>query len=162
MSDSLAELNFLVVDDNFHMCRILESMLRGFGVRELHSVTNVPRALEELNAQHFDIAVVDHVMQPMDGLEFTQLVRTASDSRNPYLPVVLMTSFTERWRVQEAKNAGVNVILAKPIRPIDLYKRIVHLIERPRQFVKAKNYFGPDRRVSNSDVYDGPERREQE
>ena len=162
MSGSLDSLNFLVVDDNLHMCRIVESMLRGFGVREIHTASSVPRALEELNSQLIDIAVVDHVMHPMDGLEFTELVRTASDSRNPYMPVVLMTNFTERRRIEMAKNAGVNAILAKPVRPIDMYKRIVHLVERPRQYVKTENYFGPDRRVKTSEVYDGPERREKD
>ncbi len=160
MSGGLRNLDFLVVDDNYHMCRIVDSMLRGFGVRDILTVTNVPRALEELNARHFDITIVDYLMQPMDGLEFTQLVRTASDSRNPYLPIILMTSYTERWRMNEAKNAGVNAILAKPLRPVDLYKRLVHVIEKPRDYVKTKNYFGPDRRVDVSGMYEGEERRE--
>ncbi len=161
MAGSLDNLSFLVVDDNYNMCRIMESILRGFGIREIAAITNVPRALEEMYTRNFDIAIVDHIMEPMDGLEFTQLVRTASDSRNPYLPIILMTGFTQRRRINEVRDAGITAILAKPVRPIDLYKRIVHVIEKPRPFIRSPRYTGPDRRLKNSESYTGPERRKQ-
>jgi hypothetical protein len=37
--------------------------------------------------------------------------------------------------------------------------RLVHVIERPRPFVRSANYVGPDRRRHDSETYNGPERR---
>jgi hypothetical protein len=45
------------------------------------------------------------------------------------------------------------------VRPVDLYNRLVSLIERPRRFVKAPGYFGPDRRRRQDPRYSGPWRR---
>ena len=62
-------------------------------------------------------------------------------------------------RVLEARDSGVNEILAKPISIKSLHSRLVSIIEQPRPFVKSKNYFGPCRRRSDDPKYAGPERR---
>ena len=62
-------------------------------------------------------------------------------------------------KVIEAINAGVNEYLAKPVRPVDLFHRITALIERPRRFIKASTYFGPDRRRRQDPRFSGPWRR---
>jgi two-component system chemotaxis response regulator CheY len=49
-------------------------------------------------------------------------------------------------RVIEARDAGVNEFVVKPISVKSLYSRIDSLIHRLRDFVKTGKYFGPDRR----------------
>ncbi len=52
-------------------------------------------------------------------------------------------------------------ILAKPISIEALHSRIVNIIKEPRPFIKAKHYFGPDRRRGRrAKKYEGPHRRE--
>src|SRR5690606_23036594 len=108
------------------------------------------------------IVIADWMMKPMNGIAFTERVRTDKKSPNPYVPIILMTGFSERRRVIEARDAGVTEFLVKPFTARDLYKRIVQVIERPRQFVRAENFFGPDRRRKRdrNDKYYGPFRRE--
>ena len=62
-----------------------------------------------------DIAIVDFNMFPLDGVEFTRLVRNSPDSANPYLPIIMMTGHSGKQRVYEARDAGVTEFLAKPI-----------------------------------------------
>ena len=38
-------------------------------------------------------------MFPLDGVEFTRLVRNSPDSANPYLPIIMMTGHSEKHRV---------------------------------------------------------------
>jgi len=75
-----------------------------------------------------------------------RLVRTGEDSPNPFVPVIMLTGHTETSRVVEARDAGVNEFLAKPISANGLYRRIRAIIENPRLYIKNKGYFGPDRR----------------
>lgn len=165
MSDSdrktydLSELAFLVIDDNTHMISIIKTLLKGFGVRNIHEATDAADAFEEFRATHIDIILLDYALDTLDGIEFAQLVRTAKDSPNPYLPIIMLTAHTERHRVEEARDAGITEFLCKPICATDLYKRIIEVIEFPRSFVKAGGYFGPDRRRFPSDNYRGKERR---
>jgi DNA-binding response OmpR family regulator len=90
--------------------------------------------------------ITDWIMEPLDGIDFTQMVRSASDSPNPFVPIVMLTSNTSRDRVQEARDVGVTEFLAKPLTAKSLYNRLVMIIENPRQFIRTAIYFGPDRR----------------
>jgi len=54
----------------------------------------------------------------------------------------------------------VTEFLAKPITAKTCCCALTNIIEHPRPFVRAKGYFGPDRR-RRSEEYAGPERRGQ-
>ncbi len=98
----------------------------------------------------------------MDGLEFVRLLRTDTNSPNPFVPVIMLTAHTEAKRVVEARDAGVTEFLAKPISAHQLYSRIRAIIEHPRPFVRAKSYVGPDRRRRQEPDFKGPEQRTQD
>ena len=155
----LTELSFLVVDDNTHMLSIIKTLLKGFGIRRIHEATDAADAFEEIRATHVDVIILDYALDTLDGIEFAQLVRTAKDSPNPYLPIIMLTAHSERYRVEEARDAGITEFLCKPICATDLYKRIIEVVEHPRSFVKMGSYFGPDRRRRSDDNYRGPEKR---
>jgi CheY-like chemotaxis protein len=155
----LTELSFLVVDDNTHMLSIIKTLLKGFGIRRIHEATDAADAFEEIRATHVDVIILDYALDTLDGIEFAQLVRTAKDSPNPYLPIIMLTAHSERHRVEEARDAGITEFLCKPICATDLYKRIIEVVEHPRSFVKMGSYFGPDRRRRSDDNYRGPEKR---
>ena len=53
-----------------------------------------------------DIVITDWVMAPMDGYEFTQMVRCAPDSPNPFVPIIMMTSRNLRDEVERARDIG--------------------------------------------------------
>jgi DNA-binding response OmpR family regulator len=105
------------------------------------------------------MAFVDFRLTGLDGLEFCRLVRTASDSPNPYLPIIMVTAYSERSRVLGAINAGVDEFLVKPVRAVDVASRLNAVIERRRPFVRSADYFGPDRRRRKDPKYRGPLRR---
>jgi len=155
----LTELSFLVVDDNTHMLSIIKTLLKGFGIRRIHEATDAADAFEEIRATHVDVIILDYALDTLDGIEFAQLVRTAKDSPNPYLPIIMLTAHSERHRVEEARDAGITEFLCKPICATDLYKRIIEVVEHPRSFVKMDTYFGPDRRRRSDENYRGPEKR---
>jgi two-component system chemotaxis response regulator CheY len=146
MSAELSELRVLLVDDNQHMRAIVTAILRGTGVTHLREATDGARGLEILATWPADIAIVDFQMRPMDGVEFTRLVRNAPDTKNPYLPIIMMTGFAERPRVEEARDAGVTEFLVKPVTAQRLIDRVNAVIYHPRPFIRTEDYFGPARR----------------
>jgi two-component system chemotaxis response regulator CheY len=159
----LDNINVFIIDDNRHMRGLVKSILHALGVKEIGEAGDAADAFTEL--QHFtaDIIIVDWYMEPLDGLDFVRLMRTAKDSPNPYIPIIMLTGYTEYRRVAEALDAGINEFLAKPISPRDLYLRIASIIDHPRPFVRARGYFGPDRRRYNVGVPRGlRERRKKE
>jgi CheY-like chemotaxis protein len=156
---ALQSLNILLVDDNQHMRAITSAILQSAGIRNIREVSDGAQALDAVRDHPVDLAIVDFNMFPIDGVEFTRLVRNSPDSANPYLPIIMMTGHSEKSRVTEARDAGVTEFVVKPITAKAVFDRIQAVIMRPRPFVKTDDYFGPDRRRTNSANYKGQRRR---
>lgn len=159
----LDNINVMVIDDNKHMTTLVVEILTALGIKNVIEVSDAAKAFTEL--QHFpaDVIVVDWNMEPLDGLDFVKLVRTAKDTPNPYVPIIMLSGFTELRRVTEARDAGVNEYLAKPISAKALYQRFASIIDNPRPFVRTKTFFGPCRRRQDQGPPRGvPERRAEE
>ncbi|MEQ9488966.1 MAG: response regulator [Alphaproteobacteria bacterium] len=158
MSYDLSSVRFCVVEDSRHMRSLVCRVLASFGVQDVVEVSDGNAALMELQTWMPDIVITDFAMAPIDGIELTRHIRNPDECSNPYLPIIMMTGYTEMHRVIEARDAGVTEIIAKPVSAMALYGRLVSVIDRPRPFVRAAGFFGPDRRRRQID-FKGPERR---
>jgi two-component system chemotaxis response regulator CheY len=159
MSYDFKSVTVLVVDDNHPMLEITKSLLLTFGVGQILTAKDGERAFELYLQYNPDLVITDWMMRPMDGITLAKKIRRDKESVNPYVPVILMTGFTERHRIFEARDQGITEILVKPFKARDLYKRLYQIIEKPRQFVKSDEFFGPDRRRRALDDYNGARRR---
>ena len=102
-------------------------------------------------------------MPLFDGLEFVQMIRQPDSTLNPYVPIIMLSAHSERHRVLQARDAGVNDFLCKPISAKSLHQRISAILQTPRPFIRANTYFGPDRRRQTATVaYRGLERRKEQ
>jgi CheY-like chemotaxis protein len=153
-------LRVLIVEDNNHMRTLLRSLMNALGIRQVIECTDGASAYAALRDRKPDFVLTDLSMKPVDGIEFTRMVRTAKDSPNPYVPIVMVTGHTERGRVEAARDAGVTEFIAKPITVQNLLLRVAEIVERPRPFVRCHSYFGPDRRRHKDADYVGPWRRQ--
>jgi two-component system chemotaxis response regulator CheY len=152
-------LSFLVIDDSRHMRRVMRTMLHGFGSRDVHEAEDGIAGLEMLAAVRPDIVLLDWEMPILTGLEVARLIRGGDGKVDALVPIVLVTAHTERQKVLEARDAGVNEFLAKPVSPQSLHDRLLSVVAHPRPFIKTGTYFGPDRRPAVPGSYAGPERR---
>ena len=146
MDLGLGELKVLLVDDNDHMRTIVGTILKGIGILNVREARDGSEALEALRTWPADLAIVDFRMEPMDGVDFTRLIRNAADSRNPFLPIIMMTGFADRPRVEEARDSGVTELIVKPVTARAIIDRLNAVVFRPRPFVRTADYFGPRRR----------------
>jgi two-component system chemotaxis response regulator CheY len=159
LSTGYETLRVVLADDNAHMRAIVSAVLKSIGVRDLREARNGAEALSLVRDGPADLALVDFRMEPIDGVEFTRLVRTAKDSKNPYLPIIMLTGYADRARVVEARDAGVTELIVKPVTAAAVISRLNAVIYHPRAFVRTDAYFGPCRRRKATPGYAGPERR---
>ena len=155
---NISKVKFLVVEDNPFMKDLLRQILRTLGVTQIVEASNGAEGYELFTQMSPDIVLLDWQMEPIDGLELTKMIR-AKESPNRYVPIIMITAFSEIARVTLARDVGVNEILVKPIAATSLFTRIRAVIERPRLFVEADTYFGPDRRRRADPNYKGEDRR---
>ena len=114
--------------------------------------------MEVVTSVSIDIAYVDYEMPVMNGLEFISRVR-ALDSRDRYLPIIMLTGHSDLLRLNAARDRGVSEFLCKPVTTLSILNRLDEVILRSRPFVQSTDFFGPDRRRRRIENYDGPLRR---
>jgi len=125
MSDGydFSALRILVVDDSFHMRELVRTFLEGFGIKEVTVSSDAEEAYDIVVGMDPDLIITDWNMAPVSGLEFVERIRKGANVPNRFVPIIMLTGYTEMKRVEEARDAGINSFLAKPISAASLYKR---------------------------------------
>jgi len=150
---NFGDLRYLLVDGNRHMRTLLRSIITAAGGRRFADADDGSEALKILSEFKADIIFTEYKMSPMDGFEMISALRSSQlDSVNPFTPVVLITAHTEYETIIKARDAGANEILAKPVSQEALLKRIKAVVKNPREFIRVKDYVGPDRRRKTDEM----------
>lgn len=150
MTGALSEVRALVVDDSPFMCQLMSEMLKGMGVGQVHCANNGREAAQMLRGDHdIDIAFVDWLMEPVNGMDFLKALRRKARGRTQRLPIIACTAYTDRVRVMALRDNGVHEVLTKPVSPAALYDKLTNTLFNSRLFVFSDNYIGPDRRRRN-------------
>lgn len=152
-------LRILVADDNTYARVLLIEILRALGVQHIVEAADGAEALQAMRDHPIDIVMTDLSMQPLDGIDFVRLLRNSPDSPNRMAPVIMVTGHSTVARIREARDAGVNEFVVKPLVARAVIERLHQAVEHPRPFVRSGDYFGPDRRRRNDPKYEGPLRR---
>lgn len=160
MALAFDKVRFLIVEDHEPSIQIVRTLLKSLGVKDVVAVHTPADALWRLDNEKFDIVVLDLLLGEETGLDLLRNMRR-EESRHAFLPVLVLSAYTEKSRVEAARDAGASEICAKPVAPAEMYRKLVSMIVEPRMFVRTGGYFGPDRRRRKADEsYRGPERRE--
>lgn len=160
MSYQFRNITVLVVESTKAMFDLTKSVLVTFGVNQVYSAFGYEEGFELFCRLNPDLVIIDWLDEPKNGLELTKRLRRDPKSPNPFTPVILMTGYSQKKRVLQARDSGITELLVKPYTAKTLYQKIEQLIEKPRHFVRSESYFGPDRRrEAREEGYKGPERR---
>jgi len=157
------ELKGLIVDDDRHMRKVLRMLLLGYGVKEVFDAPDGQSAIDLMADVNPHFIVTDYDMKPMGGLAFVKKLRWECAQPLCSVPVILLTAYADMKRIQAARDTGVTEALCKPVTAKNLFDRVLEIIERPRSFVRAPAFVGPDRRRRRGDSsYNGPKRRSED
>jgi Response regulator containing CheY-like receiver, AAA-type ATPase, and DNA-binding domains len=155
----LDRLKVLIVDDNENARTLLAQMLRALGSLQIVEACDGSAGLTALEAGDVDIVLTDLVMTPMDGLSFVRALRKSAQRRTATVPVIMVSGHSTLKAISQARDAGVNEFLAKPLSASGLIERLHRTLEHERLFVRTPTYLGPDRRRRADPRRQGPWRR---
>jgi len=122
-------MKVLVVDDSAIMRKVIEQILEMLG-HEAVPAANGVEAFERLK-EHDDVRLIllDWNMPEMNGIEFLRAVKDQSDLS--MIPVIMLTTESERRKMIEAIEAGAKHYLTKPFQPETLATKILQCVETP-------------------------------
>lgn len=159
MGYALDQLRVLIVDQNAHIRELLRTILQSVGAGAIDLSHDADAGFDAYCRREYDVVFTDSELQPISGLDFVDLIRTSPKSPNPYVPIIMLSGYSDEERIKAARDHGVTEFLAKPFTVDIVLKRLEAVIENPRSFVRTGSYFGPDRRRTSSLDYSGPDRR---
>lgn len=116
------------------MRALLRSMLAGLGFQRMFDAGDFVAAVATLREQAPDILLTDWV--GVDGRsageELVRYVRDPNNGSFTALPVIMVSAYSEAFRVRRALQLGVDDYLRKPVSAGVLQQRISRALSRPR------------------------------
>jgi CheY-like chemotaxis protein len=148
----------LIVDPAPASARLLAELLQNVGLGQAWTAGSTEQGLSLAAATEPFVIFTECLMDSVDGVQLTRRLRRGNLSCRK-APVIMITGQATPASILAARDAGVHEFLRKPFAIKDLVRRIEVVATRPRSWVEAVGYVGPDRRRFNSGEYRGARRR---
>ena len=124
-------IRILIVDDSSLVRLYYRNILERAGF-EVEQAINGIEAIERVQAQAFNLVVVDVNMPKMDGFSFLRALR-GSAPNVATLPALVITTESSQHDLDDARSAGANFYLVKPVSEADLLRHAAILTGRQNE-----------------------------
>lgn len=148
----------MIVDANLTAAKLLADLMKGMGARELLFEQDEKRAVALAKDFEPNLIFVERSGPRLDGEAFARRIRR-SDLGCRRAPIIMVTAEATATNIKGARDAGIHEFMVKPFTVGDLLRRVANVTLKPRDWVEAVGYIGPDRRRFNSGEYKGPQKR---
>lgn len=115
-------MKILLVDDSTTMRRIQKNTLEKLGHSDIVEAGDGVEAIAKLQAGGFDLVLMDWNMPNMTGIEALKKIK--GDPALKAVPVIMVTSESEKSRILEAIQSGAANYLVKPFQAETLAEKI--------------------------------------
>lgn len=129
----LAQASIMVIDDEPGIRNFLVKILKP-RCKLIEVAADVREASRKLDAQHFDVVILDNVMPGKKGLDWLAEQRTVGF----FADVILMTAYADLDTAIEALRIGVVDFVIKPFRSNQLLNAVARCLDRIR--LQRENY----------------------
>ena len=122
-------LSVLIVEDNVVNAMVVEAFVARMGHEPLVAPT-AEEGLELLEAQAFDLVLMDISLPGIDGIEATERIRAHADPTIRSLPIVAMSAHVFENEIAQHLQSGMDAFIGKPIAPDALAETIASVLGR--------------------------------
>lgn len=148
----------LVVDANPATGRLLGDQMRQLGGVQIFSAPTIEKGYAMARTVDPQLIFLEHASAGLDGLLLARKIRR-SELVCREAPIIMCTAEATAETIFGARDAGIHEFMRKPFTIKDLERRLEAVTLKPRDWVEAVQYVGPDRRRFNSAEYKGPRKR---
>lgn len=121
---SFADKSVLIVDDNDYIRDLVQRLLLAMGFAQVAEATCALTAFKSIKGSAYDLVISDWEMPGKSGLDFLKACRDQLSAQTSHTCFIMLTAHSDRENVIEAREAGVDGFVVKPISPQLLYERV--------------------------------------
>lgn len=129
----------MIVDDDPHILKVLQILLAQWDL-EVTLLQDCKQFWQVLESTSPDLLLLDLSMPDYSGIDLCRAVRT--DSLWQYLPIIFLSSSSDRDTIHQVFAAGADDYLSKPIVEEDLQTRLLSRLERSLVSRQAADFDG--------------------
>lgn len=124
----LNDLRVLVVDANAHIRRLIATLLGALSVKEVAEARNPAAAVPLMMDKPPHLIIADFAGDATETVLFVHRIRQGElvDARTP---VLALAGSTHHAVLEQAREAGIDEVIAKPISAIEVIQRAGQLLE---------------------------------
>ena len=126
MTENSSNKRILLIDDDITSLDIISFLFEDRGYR-VDRCSGGLQALELLESQEFELALIDMMMPGLNGVETVGEIRSRGLAD---LPIVAFTATDDRSLHRQAIEAGCNKVLLKPIRSEKLIAEVEEFLSK--------------------------------
>jgi CheY-like chemotaxis protein len=159
----LAHVHLMILDGSEQATNLLKNIFTELGFMNIHVAKDGYEGIQLMKRTVVHMIFTDWELRvrrqsvldgsgkgkelpPLSGADFVKRLRRSPRSPNPFVPVVMVVNEASGERATNARAAGINEIIVKPLKASELCRQIMNLIDDRRYFITAPDYRGPCRR----------------
>ncbi|MBI4030833.1 MAG: response regulator [Proteobacteria bacterium] len=161
----LSRFRLLIIEDSAFIGSLLTGALKTMGVGSIIMASSFAEARQVIarcnafsSTDNIDVVMTDWLTPDGEGEDFIKWIRENRADSIKYLPVIVCSAFADRDLVEHSRDSGANEVLVKPVSAEKIAQRILYVIDKPRAYVQAPEFFGPERRRQDK-RFDGTDKR---
>ena len=108
------EVHILVIDDNRMNIRVVEGLLKNYGVKVSYALSG-QEGIDMLASKNYDLVLLDHMMPGMDGVETFHHIRKKPDLYYKEIPIIALTANAIAGAREMFMKEGFDDFIAKPV-----------------------------------------------
>lgn len=118
-------MNILLVEDDIDLQKVLAQYLKLSGF-EVITANHGKHGLEKIQANHFDICILDVLMPVMDGFSLATKIKAL----DPDIPIIFLTAKNQKADKLKGLKIGADDYITKPFEVEELVLRIHNILKR--------------------------------
>jgi diguanylate cyclase len=145
-SQSLLSANIFMVDDEPTTMQVVQVFLEDAGYHNFFLISKSTEAMASLEKRRPDLLLLDLAMPQVSGFDILKAVRVHPKLK--HLPVIILTSSSDKQDKLTALDLGATDFLAKPVDPSELVLRVRNTLAA-KAYVDQLAFYDPLTKLPN-------------
>ncbi len=133
------EQRILVVEDTLSTQHIISYTLRKHGFN-VECLANSSEIWNTFNREKFDLILVDFDLGISRSYELIQRIKERNRERNQYIPIIVITSITNKYAIIESFRKGADDYISRPVSEQELLVRVLTHLSHKKQIESTEDY----------------------
>jgi two-component system phosphate regulon response regulator PhoB len=130
------DLRVLIIDANAHIRRLIATLLEALSVKEVSEARTPGAAIPMLIAKAPNLIIVDYAGDATETVLFVHRIRRG-EMVDPRTPILALAGSTHHAVLEQAWEAGIDDVIAKPISALEVIHRSQALMAQGRRWAAA-------------------------